>query len=193
MNRIKESFMVGIVVIVPIVATIMFLKVLISILSIPFLSLFHHDMPPLLSVFISMLIVMIIGLFAKNIVGKFILDFLESLLVRIPVLSVFYSSMKHIVSAFSNSKGNLLSVVLVEYPRKGLWSMAFLTNKDAAGLKNTEGRPISDDMITVFIPSTPNPTTGFFFFVKKNDVQFLDMSVDEGIKIIMSAGIVKRK
>ncbi|RAP32987.1 hypothetical protein DID80_08340 [Candidatus Marinamargulisbacteria bacterium SCGC AAA071-K20] len=192
MNKLKESFMVGIVVIVPIVATVMFLKVLISILSIPFSTFFQQNIPPLLSVVISLLIVLVVGVLAKNFVGKFIINVLESFLIKIPVLNVFYTSTKHIVNAFSKSKGSFLSVVLVEYPRKGMWSIAFLTNKEASGLKSLDGRAVSEDMITVFIPSTPNPTTGFFYYVKKDEVQFLDMTVDEGIKVLMSAGIAAK-
>ena len=191
MKKLKESFMLGIVVIVPIVATIMFLKVLINVLSVPFTTFFHHNISPVVSVVISVGIVIFVGILAKNFVGKFIIDFLESFLVRIPIASIFYTSVKHIVNAFSKNKGNFLSVVLVEYPRKGMWSIAFLTNKKAPGLKNLAGKRGLSDMMTVFIPSTPNPTTGFFYYVKKVDVQFLDISVDEGIKILMSAGIAK--
>lgn len=190
MNKIKENFMVGIAVIVPIVATVMFLKVVVNILSIPIVSIFHQDMSPLLSVVLSFVIVLFVGVLAKNFIGKFFLDLLETILSKIPVANVFYKSTKQIVNAFSKSKTNLLSVVLIEYPRKGVWSLAFVTNKNAAGIKSKDGVELTEGKVSVFIPSTPNPTTGFVLFLDKEDVQFLDMSVDEGIKILMSAGIV---
>jgi uncharacterized membrane protein len=127
------------------------------------------------------------GLLAANIVGRSAVKLWESVLVRIPIVRTIYTAVKKFSEVvFSDSGQSFKKVLLIEYPRKGLYSLAFQT---ASQLQEVQAKT-AEDVICVFLPTTPNPTSGFIFLVPRNDVIELDMSVDDAVKMIMSLGVV---
>ena len=145
-----------------------------------------HDIPGLgiLLVFIA---VMATGVVAANVIGQWLLAAGEALLARIPLVRSVYSSVKQLLESLMSGTGNSFrTVVLVPYPHPGSWTLAFLTGEglpEAAALLGT-------DLVSVFVPATPNPTSGFFLMVPRKDVMELRMSVDEGLRMILSMGMV---
>ena len=109
---------------------------------------------------------------------------------KIPVISEIYSSTKQLVEAFSFNNKQLMDCVLVEFPRAGAWSIGFITNTEVQCLIDKEGKDFSQEKISVFVPTTPNPTTGFFMFIDRKETIPLAMSADEAAKLIMSAGVL---
>jgi len=133
-------------------------------------------------------IVILIGMFTRNLVGRKLLQWWEAVLTRIPILSRFYIAVKQIGEAIFSSKSRAFrSVVLIQYPRKGLYSLAFVTSVPAHELKDKLG----EGMISVFVPTTPNPTSGFFIVVPLKEVVPLSMSVEDGLKLVISGGTVQ--
>jgi uncharacterized membrane protein len=142
---------------------------------------------PGFGVILSVLIIFVTGVIAANLFGRQILRAWESLLSRIPLVRSVYSGVKQITeTVFSPSGQSFRKVLLIEYPRKGLWTLAFQTGTDAGEAQQKTG----EEVINVYVPTTPNPTSGFFIMVPRKDVQELDMSVDEGLKMIISMGVV---
>ena len=141
---------------------------------------------PGLGIFLSMILLYIAGLGVRYYIGRRIIDATEKVLVRVPIVSGLYQAIKQVLSTmFSQSSDNFREVVLVEYPRERMYSFAFLTNrKDFLELEGQES------LVSIFLPSTPNPTTGFYLLVPHTDIWKIDISVEEAFKIIMSAGIV---
>ena len=132
---------------------------------------------------LTMLFLITLGLIVSNVIGKKIYTLFEKILSAIPVVNKVYSSIKQIISTFSVSDNNSFKkVVLLEYPKKGLWTMSMVTG-ESTNKKNEE-------FYTVFVPTTPNPTSGFMLFVKKEDVIDTKVSVEEGLKIIISGGLI---
>ena len=123
-------------------------------------------------------------------VGSFIINIIDEIIFKIPFVNKIYRSIKHIIGSFSNGNKNFMRAVLVEYPRKGLWSIGFVTRENVNGLVDVDGVDMGQDKISIFLPSTPNPTSGFFVFVDKASVKPLQLSVEDSIKILMSAGVV---
>lgn len=155
-------------------------------------SFLGRDLPGL-GILLSILFIYLCGLATHNYAGKQMVRFYETLLTRVPLINGLYQAIKQFVSTLFSEKGNnFREVVLVEYPRKGIFSFAFLTNQ-----KSYLQMPISSsndsekhDLLSIFLPSTPNPTTGFYLLIPKKDVWSVDLSVEEAFKLIMSAGIV---
>ena len=132
-------------------------------------------------------IVFLVGLFAKNLLGRQMVALGERIMHKIPGVSSIYGAIKQVVNTIAEGQSaSFREVVLVEYPRKGIWCMAFLTGKT----KGQVQKLTDDDMVNVFLPTTPNPTSGFLLFIPKKDVIKLDMTVEQGLKMIISAGIV---
>ena len=122
-----------------------------------------------------------------NLLGRRLVAFWESLLARIPLVRTLYSAVKQIMEAvLATDAKSFRKVLLVEYPRKGVWSLAFMTSDD---LGEVQDKTIAN-VISVFIPTTPNPTSGFVLMVPESDVIELDMAVEEGLKMIISMGVV---
>lgn len=142
---------------------------------------------PGLGIVIALTFFMVVGWFATNFLGRFFIRMYEYVLDRMPIIRNLYSAIKQIFETIMASQSNAFrEVVMLEYPRKGVWSMGFVTGK-------TEGQAqrLTDiETINVFVPTTPNPTSGFLLFVPKNEVHFLDMTVEEGVKMVVSAGII---
>ena len=127
------------------------------------------------------------GLFAANIVGRSMVNFWESVLDRIPVVRSVYSAAKNFAEVvFSDSSNSFKQVLLIEYPRKGVFSLAFQTSSELGEVQGRTG----EEVVCTFVPTTPNPTSGFIIIVPKKDVVELDMEVDEALKMIISLGVV---
>ena len=141
---------------------------------------------PGLGVLLSVIIVLSTGIIVANLFGRTLVQLWENMLARIPLVRTIYAGVKQILETVFSSGQSFRKVLLVEYPRKGLWTLAFQSS-------NTQGEAqakTAEDVINVFIPTTPNPTSGFFIMVPRTDVIELDMSVDDGLKMIISAGMV---
>lgn len=142
---------------------------------------------PGLGFILGILTVLVIGFIATNFFGKKIFRAIEGRLMRLPLIRQVYPATKQIVNSFiSKDKPAFKKVVLVEYPSKGIWSVAFVTNDGFRNAKEKTGK----DLVSVFIATSPSPFTGFLIFVPREDVKFLDISVEEGIKLIVSGGII---
>jgi uncharacterized membrane protein len=142
---------------------------------------------PGLGVVMALLLVLLTGVLAANIVGRSMVNVWESLLKRIPIVRSIYSAVKNFAEiVFSDSNQSFKKVLMIEYPRKGLYSLAFQT---ATRLGEVQGRT-GEDVICVFVPTTPNPTSGLIVMVPREQVVELDMAVDEALKMIVSLGVV---
>ena len=185
----------GILVWLPIGVTVFLLRILIGLMDRTLLflpeqfrpeSLFGFGIPGLGFV-LTILVVLLTGLFAANIVGRSMVNFWESVLDRIPVVRSVYSAAKNFAEVvFSDSSNSFKQVLLIEYPRKGLFSLAFQTSSELGEVQGRTG----EEVVCTFVPTTPNPTSGFIIIVPKKDVVELDMEVDEALKMIISLGVV---
>ncbi|MBI3180238.1 MAG: DUF502 domain-containing protein [Deltaproteobacteria bacterium] len=142
---------------------------------------------PVVSVMLSVLLIYLVGLVGGNVLGRQVLQFLDKLLMQVPFVRGIYSATRQFLDTFSRARGGAFRrVVLVEYPRQGLWTMGFVTSETKGEVQaRTEGK-----VLNVFLPTTPNPTSGWLIFVREDEVVQLDMSVDEAIKMVISGGVV---
>jgi len=191
----KRYFITGLLVLVPLAITVWVLKTLIglmdqSLLLLPIswrpLAQTGYDIPGI-GALLTLLIVFVTGMIATNFFGKRIILFWESLLARVPVVKSIYYSVKQVSDTlFSDSGQAFRKALLVEYPRKGSWTIAFMTGYPGGDVANH----LKGEYVSVYVPTTPNPTSGFFLMMPKADVIELDMSVDEALKYIISMGVV---
>lgn len=136
---------------------------------------------------VPLLTILIIGLMARNIVGRWLLDFGEQFLQAIPLAGSVYKTLKQILETLlGDSKTKFRRVVIVEYPRKGVWTMGFVTGKVSPQLQTH----LTQEMISVFIPTTPNPTSGWYAIVPQTEAIDIDISIEDAFKILISGGIV---
>lgn len=191
MNRFKKNFFTGLILLIPLLVTVyviwFFIK-LISNLTRPFILTFLYILEiqetpfliRLLSFFTSLLVIYLFGVIANSIFGKNLLAKIENFFLHIPIVREIYSSTKKLINFFLEYRYYRSNkVVIVEYPRKGMYCLGILT-------LDFKGK----DKLGVFIPSTPNPTTGYFIFVPKEELQYTNLSVEDAIQIIVSGGIV---
>ena len=144
---------------------------------------------PGLGAVLAAAVLLLTGLFVANIVGRKLIDFWESLLRRIPLVRSVYSASKSFAEmVLTNNAQSFKQVLLIEYPRKGIYSMCFQT-AGVSSLGEIQERT-GEDVICVFVPTTPNPTSGFIMFVPKKDVIILDMAVEDAVKMVVSLGVV---
>ncbi|WP_299872389.1 DUF502 domain-containing protein [uncultured Cocleimonas sp.] len=149
-------------------------------------ALFGFNIPGL-GIVISAMIIFITGFFLTNLAGRRIINFWENLLDRIPLVRSIYSSVKQVTSTLLSSDNNTFNeVLLIQYPRTGVWTICFKTNDSPKIFSDATGQ----DLITVFVPTTPNPTSGFILFVPKDEVKKMDMDVEDALKLVMSLGVV---
>ncbi len=142
---------------------------------------------PGLGVIIILVVLTLIGFFAANFLGRAFLKIGERIVARMPIIRSVYSALKQIFeTVLAQSSTSFREVVLVEYPRRGLWALGFVTSQTKGEIQNVT----EDDVINVFLPTTPNPTSGFLLFVPRRDLVTLSMSVEEGIKMVISGGLV---
>jgi uncharacterized membrane protein len=200
MKRLRRYFVAGLLVWLPLGVTIFLFRILISLMdgSVGYVpERFHPDkwLPedwlgvgiPAIGVFLTIMLVLITGVLTANLVGRRFVGGWESLLDRIPIARSIYSAAKNFTEiVFSDSGNAFKKVLLVEYPRKGIYTLTFQT---ATSLGEVQGRT-GEDVVCCFVPTTPNPTSGFIIIVPKRDVIELDMTVDEAAKLVMSLGVV---
>lgn len=142
---------------------------------------------PGLGVILLVLLLILIGMFAAGFLGKFFLKLGEWIVYKMPFISSVYSLLKQVFETFLSSKNQAFSkVVMLEYPRKGIWILGFVSTETGGEV----AEKINDKMLNIFIPTTPNPTSGFLIFVPKKDTIELNMSVEDGIKFVISGGLV---
>lgn len=190
----KRYFITGLLIWVPLGITIWALNLIISTLDQSLLLLPAHWRPeawlgmriPGLGVILTIAVIFLSGLVTANMLGQRLLQFWEALLSRIPVVKSIYYSVKQVSdSLFSGNGEAFRKVLLVRYPHPQAWSIAFQTN-----LPGEVGQHLDAEHVAVFIPTTPSPVNGFYFFVKKSEVIELDISVDSALKYIVSMGVV---
>ncbi|MHA7841543.1 MAG: DUF502 domain-containing protein [Gammaproteobacteria bacterium] len=196
MSYLRRYIMAGLLVWVPIWITLLVLRFIVELLNSTVAMLPKQFRPeqilgfhvPGLGVVISLSVLIFTGILVSNIIGHGLVAFGESIVKRIPLVRSIHSSVKQVLyTLFSPDGHSFRHVLLVEYPRKGLWSIAFQTAQACDGVKEHAG----EDTIAVFIPTTPNPTSGFLVMVPRKDVKVLDMSVDDGLKMVISLGVVQ--
>ncbi len=193
---LRARFFAGMVIVLPIAATFMILRFLITEIDkrvVPLLPAalrpqeYLHFAVPGFGLFILIVFLTLLGAVTTNLAGKAIVNSGQWILARVPVVNSVYSLLKQITDIFaSNGSNQFKEVVLVEYPRAGAWSLAFITGNARGVLLGA----LDSDHVGVFVATTPNPTTGFLIYVPRKDVRRLDISVEEGAKIIFSAGLV---
>jgi uncharacterized membrane protein len=187
--RLRNYFITGIIVLVPLGFTLYLTLFLVSILSklIPEEINPNSYLPysiPGLEIAISIIFITLIGFISLSLIGKRILKLINDLLKKIPFLRTIYSAIGQMTESFANKKGKKKSVVLVQYPSKGSWAVGFATNDN----KGEITKKTNTKLVNVFVPTTPNPTSGFLLMFPKKEVIYLDMSFEEASKFIVSAG-----
>jgi len=144
---------------------------------------------PLVGALLTLLFVYLLGLFAGNMVGKRIVSMIERAILRVPLVKGIYGSARQLLDAFTTTGSRAFSkVVLLEYPRPGTWALGFVTATDPHHIPTGAAEPIVT--VPVFLPTTPNPTSGWMVFVPRSDLMELDMTIDEAMKLVVSGGIV---
>ena len=203
MKSFRRYLVAGILVWAPLAVTYLLLKFAVNVMDqtlrwIParfqpgvlLQQLFGTEQPihiPGLGVILTIVVLLLTGVLAANFVGRAFVGGWESLLERIPVVRSIYSAAKNFAEiVFSDSSQSFKRVLLIEYPRKGLYSLAFQTATDLGEVQGRTG----EDVVSCFVPTTPNPTSGFIIIVPKKDITVLDMDVDEALKMIISLGVV---
>ena len=193
--RLRRYFIAGLLVWLPVGATILVFSLLLRLTNGLLLLLPPSWRPevllgfsiPGLGAIIALIVLVITGMLAANLLGRRLVKFYESVLERIPFVRTVYGVVKHFSEVvFSDSTTSFKKVLLIEYPRENLYSLAFQTSEDPAEVHAVTGEPI----VAVFLPTTPNPTSGFMLFVPSRGVVELDMSVEEALKMIISLGVV---
>ncbi len=187
--KLRNYFITGIVVLVPIGITLYLTMFFISISSnlIPKEINPNSYLPfsiPGLEILLSIIFITVIGGLSLSFIGKKILQLVNETLKRIPILRTIYSAIGQMTESLAPNKGSKKSVVLIEYPRKGSWAVGFATKEN----KGEISKKTNSELINVFVPTTPNPTSGFLLMFPKNEVLYLDMSFEEASKFIVSAG-----
>ncbi len=187
--KIRNYFFAGVVVLIPIGITIYLSIVIIKISSkiLPKELNPNYYLPfdvPGLEILIALLIITIIGWLSVSFLGKKIIDFINSLFKKIPILRTIYSAIGQMTESLSKSDNKQKSVVLLEYPRKGIWAVGFATKENEGIIKDK----INEEVVNVFVPTTPNPTSGFLLMVPKKDLIYLDITFEQASKFIVSAG-----
>ena len=195
MQRLRRYFVAGLLVWVPIAATYFLLAFAIGLIDRSLLLLPPQYRPenligfeiPGLGVILTVTLVVITGFLAANFFGRRLITAWESILARIPLVRSVYGAVKQITaSLFADASQSFREVVLVEYPRRGLWMLAFVTGDTPKKMKEV----VDEDLINIYVPTTPNPTSGFYLMVPPKDIKRLNIPVEVGLKMILSAGVV---
>ena len=191
----KKYLITGLLIWIPLAITIWVLELIVSTMDQSLLLLppqyqpqvlFGHQIPGL-GALLTVVVVFVTGVLASNILGQRLLLFWEYLLGRIPVVKTIYSGVKQVSDTLFAPGGQAFSkALLVQYPREGSWTIAFLTGRPGGDVANH----LHGDYVSVYVPTTPNPTSGFFLMMPKSEVIELDMSVDEALRYVISMGVV---
>ena len=196
-QRLRANFLTGLVVVTPVVLTLYLTWAFITFVDAQVLPLvpapynprtyFDFDIPGY-GLIVFLFFTTLVGYFAKKVFGKQLIRFGEDIVDRTPVVRSIYNALKQIVqTVLSQSKTSFRQTCLIEYPRRGVWSIAFISTDTKGEIPVRAGEP---EMVSVFLPTTPNPTSGFLLFVPRKDVVPLEMSIEEAAKLIISAGLV---
>ena len=186
---LRNNFIAGVVVLIPIGITLYLTVFIINVSSklIPKEINPNHYLPyniPGLEILIAVLLITIIGWLSLSFIGKRLFNLFESVLNKIPIIRTIYSAVEQLIETFTKSKSDKKTVVLIEYPRKGVYAVGFATKENTGEIKNKAGK----ELINVFVQTTPNPTSGFLLMFPKDEVIYLDLSFEEASKFIVSAG-----
>ena len=195
MAALKKYIIAGLLVWLPFAATVVIVKLVIDLLDKTILLLPAEWHPvallgfsiPGFGIILALSILLLTGMLAANLFGRRFVEIWERLLNKIPLVRSIYSSIKQISNTIFDPSGkSFRKVVMLQYPRKGLWSIGFLTNDNVGD----EMSAVDDRLVAVFIPTTPNPTSGFIIMTRNDEITELDMSVEEGFKFIISMGVI---
>ncbi|HEY9039105.1 MAG TPA: DUF502 domain-containing protein [Roseovarius sp.] len=196
--RLRARFLTGLVVILPVALTIWLIWTMIGWVDGMVLPLIPYDLTPAryigielrgVGLIVFLVFTILVGWIAKGLIGRTLIRFSEDLVNRMPVVRSIYSGVKQIAETiFAQSERSFETACLIQYPRKGIWAIGFISTMakgEIAGKAETGGA-----LVSVFLPTTPNPTSGFLLFLPKEDVIELDMSVEDAAKLVISAGLV---
>ncbi|MCC5985935.1 MAG: DUF502 domain-containing protein [Rhodobacteraceae bacterium] len=197
-GRLRNNFLTGLAVIAPAVLTMWVVWTAINWIDgwvLPFIprayrpeTLLGWDVPGV-GVVLFLIFAVVVGAFAKGLIGRSLIHWGERIVERMPVVRSIYNAVKQIAdTVLARSQPTFDRACLVQYPRRGIWAVAFISARTRGEVNDKLGE--NGEMISVFLPTTPNPTSGFLLFVPRADVQELDMSVEEAIKLVISAGLV---
>lgn len=200
---IKNAIVAGVIIVIPIGLTLWFGQLVYHYLTEWAISLVQTYAPEILnqgrwadlsirtfSILIILTVLFFIGVLGRHTLGKKLIDITDYIMRKLPMLSIVYTTTRQIWDAIWSTKGGMFNkVVMFEYPRKGLWVIGFLTNenKDRDWEIHKES---GEDLVSVFLPTTPNPTSGFLLFVPRKDCKYLDMDVADGMRLVISGGAV---
>ena len=198
--KFRRFFLTGLLVTAPIIITIYVTWLVITFIDVKVASLlpeyldFRKALPfqiPGLGLLIVIFVITLIGAITPGLIGRNLLKLGEMILFKTPVIRTVYSSIKQIMeTVMSTNSKSFKEVVLVEYPRKDIWVIAFVTSSVEGEIDNKIKK---SDLVSIFVPTTPNPTSGFLLFVAKEDLIYLDMPVEQAVKLVISGGIVSPK
>ncbi|MDH5649510.1 MAG: DUF502 domain-containing protein [Gammaproteobacteria bacterium] len=193
--KIRRYLVAGLLVWVPLAVTLAMVKFLVGILDSSLLLLPEEFQPehwvgfyiPGLGFVLVLLVVFFTGVIVANLFGRKLVELWETILARIPLVRSIYSGAKQVAETmFSGAGKSFRKVVMVQYPREGIWTLAFVTGESW----QVAEKHVGTELINIYVPTTPNPTSGFFLMVPRKDIIELDISVDEGLKMIISMGVV---
>ena len=188
-SRIRNNFIAGVVALIPIGITL-YLTLFIIKLSeklIPKRINPNNYLPfdvPGLEILIALILITLVGWISLSFLGKKVFELFNNILKRIPILRTIYSAIGQMTESFTKNQKDQSSVVLLEYPRKGVWAVGFATNEN----KGVISTKVKEDLVNVFLPTTPNPTSGFLLMVPKKELIYLDVTFEQASKFIVSAG-----
>jgi len=193
--KLRKYIITGLLIWVPLGITIFVIRLLVSLMDQTILllpagwrpeALFGFNIPGL-GIVVSAVVIFITGFFLTNLAGNRLIKIWENFLDRIPLVRSIYSSVKQVTSTVLSSDNNTFNeVLLIQYPRKGLWTLCFKTSDSPKTFNEATG----EDLITVFVPTTPNPTSGFILFVPKHEVKKMNLDVEDALKLVMSLGVI---
>ena len=187
--RLRNYFITGAIVLVPIGITVYLTLFVIKISSglLPKTINPNNYLPfdvPGIEILITIVLITLIGGLSLSFLGKKFLEFFNIILKKIPILRTIYSAVGQLTESFTQSDGTKKSVVVIEYPRKGIWVVGFATKENTGEIS----KKINEQLVNIFVPTTPNPTSGFLLMVPKKDLIYLDMSFEDASRFIVSAG-----
>lgn len=195
MKKLQKYLIAGLLVWLPIVVTVLLFRFLITLMDQTLILLPSQIRPeavigfklPGLGLILTLLVLIVTGIFAANFVGKSMVNFGEKIFKKIPIVRSVYSAAKNFADiVFSDTGQSFKKVLLIQYPRKGVYSLAFQTSTNLGEVQKKTG----SDVVCTFVPTTPNPTSGIIIIIPKEDVIEMDMEVDEAFKMIVSLGVV---
>ncbi len=195
-HKLKNYFFTGLLLVVPVALTFLVVRWLVNLMDSMLISMLpgalHPDLRfglsiPGVGLVATLLLIMAIGMLAANIFGRSLVNFSERVVDRIPVVKGIYMLFKQVSdTVFNRDRGAFRQVVLIEYPRKGIWAVAFVTGVSSGEVQNITAKKL----VNIFVPTTPNPTSGFYILVPEEDIIPLTMTVEEAFKLIISGGMV---